>query len=332
MSPKVVTLFPSFAHKGGAEDMAISIAKGLSAPNEQPVVLSQDPIVGEIYKESGCNFEKFNIANIKKYHKEGAVFLSHHRKLTTYLLLISRLLFFNKLRVLHVAHNTFSNLKYTTLYPSQNIAVSQSVKDNMVSYFGVPENRIKVIYNGLEDQMTPDKAFQRINNDSVNVLFLGRIDPVKRQVEFVNQTKGKLSPNIKIYFGGEGKDFEQLKATIGDNHQYIPLGLIDVYKELGKFDYVCLFSEKEGLPLSLIQGCMFGKPLITNDIPQSLEVNEDKVTGWVGHSWEEITKLLNNLPAPDSEEYRHYSANARRVFETKFSYDIMVGEYEKIIT
>ncbi len=328
---KVVTVFPSFALKGGAEDMAVSLARGLN-PASESIVLQIDSKINSQYAKSNIIFENFNIRNIRKYHNEGMIFLSHHRKTTTFLLLISRFFFLNKLKVVHVAHNTYSNLKRVTLFPTHNIAVSKSVKKNMVSFFKVKEKDIKVIYNGIHDYYNPENTKFRINQNSINILFLGRLDPIKRQVAFVNETRGKLNSSIKIYFGGVGKDFEILKKAIGDfTDQYILLGLIDVYKELHKFDYVCLFSEKEGLPLSLIEGQMFKKPLVTNDLPQCKEINRDGYNGYVTHSWEEVINCINHLPFPNDSEYLRLSENARKTFEEKFNFGKMISLYREYI-
>ena len=327
---KIITVFPSFANKGGAEDIAISIAQGLNTDG-RPIILQHDTAVCEQYGNLNVEFEKFNVANVRKYHKQGGIFISHHRKSTTFLILISKLLFFNKLRVIHVAHNTFSSLKNFTLFPQYNIAVSKTVKENMISYFGLKEHYVEVIYNGLHDNYNPDNSCARINGNTINVLFLGRIVPEKRQIEFVSATKGKLNKNIRIYFGGKGKDFDNLRSTINNNPQYVMLGLIDVYNDLYKFDYVCLFSEKEGLPLSLIQGGMFHKPLLTNDIPQCLEINIDGYGGFVCHTWDDVIKCINTVPSPDSMEYLNYSNNSRAIFEKLFNYDAMIRNYKKYI-
>lgn len=311
--------------------MALSIAKGLNKEMTS-VVLHNGSLVCQQYLDSGCVFEKFSLNNIRKYHNEACIFLSHHRKTTTYLILISKILFFNKLRIIHVAHTTFSSLRYFTLFPKYNIAVSKTVRKNMMSFFHIKGEDIQVIYNGLNDYYNcSEEATSRINENTINILFLGRIDPVKRQVEFVEKTKGRIDRTIKIYFGGEGKDSENLRIIINNDPQYTMLGLIDVYKELYKYDYVCLFSEKEGLPLSLIQGEMFHRPLITNDIPQCLEINSDGYSGFVCKSWNEIIERMNNLPAPGSKEYEAISLNSRAMFDKLFSYETMVQNYTSYI-
>lgn len=328
---KVITVFPSFANKGGAEDMAISIAKGLSE-DDTPVILHSDTTVGKVYENCGVVFEKLNLKNIRKYHRRGYVFLSHHRKSTTLLIMISRLLFFNKLRIIHIAHNTFSSLRRLTFFPKYNVAVSETVKENMISYFGLKDKNIKVIYNGIPDCYNSEHRDICDNEDTINILFLGRIDPVKRQVDFVNATKGHLNDNIRVYFGGKGVDSDKLKTAIGEDFHYKMLGLINPYVELYKYDYVCLFSEKEGLPLSLIEGAMFHKPLITNDIPPCLEININGYSGFVAHSWEETIKSLNNLSLRASSEYNTLSNNSREIFDRLFNYDIMIKNYSKYIS
>lgn len=327
---KIITVFTSFAKKGGAEDMAISIAKGLSE-DATPKILHSDTTVGEVYKNCGVVFEKINISIIRKYHKRGYVFLSHHRKSTTLLILISRLLFLGRLRIIHVAHNTFASLRRLSLFPKYNVAVSKTVKENMISYFSLKDNNIKVIYNGIVDSYDSEHRTMRINEDTINILFLGRIDPVKRQVNFVNATKGHFNDNIRIYFGGEGVDYKNLEAAIGEDFHYKMLGLINPYAELYKYDYVCLFSEKEGLPLSLIEAQMFHKPLLTNDIPQCLEINVDKYCGFVSHSWDEVIDCINNLPSYNDGSYLRLAANARSVYDKLFSYNRMIDSYKSFI-
>lgn len=327
----IVTVFTSFANKGGAEDMAISIALGLNQEGK-PIIFHQDPIVCEHYRNRNVEFQKLNLKNIYRQHKHGAIFLSHHRKTTTFLQIISKLFFLNRLNVVHVAHNTFTSLKYFTLFPKNNIAVSNTVKDNMKQYFGLKDQNIEVIYNGIVDKYQSGAYIPKKSKNTIDILFLGRINPVKRQVDFVKATKGNLADNIKIYFAGLGVDYDLLEKTIGNDLHYEMLGLVDPYTELYKYDYVCLYSEKEGLPLSLIEAQMFYKPLLTNDIPQCLEINSNNFCGFVDHSWTEIIERINNLPFPDSDQYKTLSKNSRTIYEDKFKYESMIRKYTEFLS
>lgn len=326
----IVNLFTSFRNKGGAEDVAISLAKGL-AEGEKPVVLQMDNAVHDTYAAEHVDIQKLTIGNVKRLHKEGAIFLSHHRKVTTLLVAWSKMLFFGKLRIVHVAHNTFNSLKYLTLFPKYNVAVSNTVKENMSSYFGVNADKVEVIYNGMQDKYIPATPEAPKEVSKTNVLFLGRIVPVKQQLEFVKHTKGKLTDNVKIYFAGVGPDLEALKAEIKGDPHYESLDLINPYTELYHYDYVSLFSQKEGLPLSLIEAEMFCRPMVTNDIPQACEVNVGGVTGFVNHSWEEITNCLNTLPHRDSKDYNEMSRQARANYERMFDYNVMIYNYKRYL-
>ena len=57
---KIITVFPSFANKGGAEDIAISIAQGLNTDG-RPIILQHDTAVCEQYGNLNVEFEKFNV-------------------------------------------------------------------------------------------------------------------------------------------------------------------------------------------------------------------------------------------------------------------------------
>lgn len=329
MEKLIVTVYPRFVNKGGAQDMAISIAKGLST-SEKPIIMYDNPVIRDDYRSQEIDFVKMTISNIRKFHKKKAIFLSHHRKTTTYLKLISLFWFGNKLKIVHVAHNTFNTLRHLTLFPQNIVAVSKTVKDNLVDYFKIPPERVSVIYNGIIDTFHPTSNVIS-NNKEIKILFIGRIEPVKRQIQFFEKTKGKINPKIKIYFAGVGSDYEKFKQFTKDSNQYIALGLIDIHTELYTYDYVCLFSEKEGLPLSLIEGCMFAKPLLTNSIPSSLEINHKDYNGLVGNTWEDIINMLNSLPDLAVETYLKLSTHSRDLFEKEFDYNVMICKYKDLL-
>lgn len=325
----VVTVYPRFVSKGGAQDIALAVAKGIS-PNVPPIILFDNPNICDYYKKENVRWIKFKISTIRKLHKQGAIFISHHRKLTTRLMLISYVFFFNRLKVIHVAHNTFNTLKAVTIFPKRIIAVSKTVKENLVNYFKISEERVSVIYNGIIDKYDENKAHP-YDPENIKILFIGRIVPVKKQIEFFNISKGKINSNIKISFGGIGEEYDKLKELTKDNPQYHTLGLIDVNIELPKYDYVCLFSEKEGLPLSLIEGCMLAKPLLTNTIPSSLEVNKTGYNGYASDTWDGIIDMINRLSSISNHQYDQLSSNSRKLFISQFQHNVMIAKYRNYL-
>jgi glycosyltransferase involved in cell wall biosynthesis len=235
--------------------------------------------------------------------------------------------------IVHVAHNIFTNLKYFTIFQKNIIAVSNAVKKNLIEYFGVKDSNVEVIYNGIEDALLKrHKTYLNQNYDlNIKILLAARICRVKRQVELVMHTKGFLNDNIELYFAGEGDEYDLLENTIGSCNQYKMLGHIDVLKEMDKYDYVCLFSQKEGFGISLIEGCMMGKPLLTNDIDAVLEINEHNYNGFVVKNWNELIECINKLPNRFSVEYKRLSSNSRKKYESFFTLDKMLDEYREYI-
>lgn len=325
---RVITIYPNFKNRGGAQGVALQLAKGLN-DKDIPIVLTKTPeqhIISD-YKD-GVHFESFSFNSVRKYCNIDTVFLSHHRKYT------SVLLFFNiflrkRLNIVHVVHSTFSNLKFLSFFPKKVIAVSNGVRKNLIEYFSLSPQNVKVIFNGIKD-MRVDQPL-RAEDGKIKILLPARICAVKQQVDLVLRTKRKLLSHIHIYFAGVGEDMENLQNVINNEGQYHYLGYISLEDEIHKYDYICLFSQKEGLPLSLIEGCMFGKPLITNDISSVLDVNEPNETGFVYSDFDSLIEGLNNLPYHNTNEYTRLSENARKRYEDYFTEEKMIARYREVI-
>ncbi len=326
---KVVSVYPNFANKGGAQNVVLQLAEKLNEAAENRIVLTSTP-VGSIepdYRQRGT-FLKLGWRSVRNLTSEDTVFLSHHRKCTS-LLLMYKKLFLPKMHVVHVAHNTFNNLRSFCLYPQRVVAVSHAVKSNLMDYFRLSEQRVTVIYNGLPDYR--NHANMGRHPGEVHVLLAGRICAVKQQLEIVRQAKGKLSPHVHLFFAGVGADAVALQELIKGEAQLHYLGQVDMQKSLNQFDYICLFSQKEGLGLSLIEGCMFGKPMITNNLPVMLELNVAGETGFVYSDIASLVRGLNTLPLVDSEAYKRLSRNARARYELLFTEDKMVAQYKRLL-
>lgn len=327
---QVVSIYPNFANQGGAQNVVLQLAHSLNS-TKLPIVLTQTKCtdITSAYLPQ-ANYKMFSWRSVCSLANKDTVFLSHHRLCTTKLMLY-KLLLGRRLRVVHVAHNTFTNLRFCTLYPQKVIAVSTGVKKNLIEYFHLKSERVQVIFNGIKDLYD---ANETVSNTSgkIRILLPGRICAVKQQVKIVEYCKGKLSPHIQIDFAGDGDERERLKQAIKDSSQFHYLGFVSMKDCLPHYDYVLLFSEKEGLGLSLIEGCMFGKPLITNDVPAVLDVNEDKKTGFVYPTFEKLVEGLNQLPLPGSEEYKWLSANARKKYEHRFTEERMIAAYKDVLS
>ena len=319
-----VSIYHNFENRGGAQNVTIQIASNIS---ESKIVLTNTPLkkIDENYVGSNVIFKKFGIHEIIRNRNK--IFLSHSRKLTTTLCLLNKLGL--GLKIVHVAHNLFNDHKKTTLYPPIIIAVSNAVKQNLVDFFGISPDRITVIYNGDKDKYDIHRIEQ--NDGRTKLLIPARICPVKKQLDLVRAIKNRVPDDVLFCFAGKGEDLSKLLIEIKNDSHFRYDGLIDMKKDLYNYDYVCLFSEKEGMPLSLLEGCMFGKPLLTNAIAACLEINKDGWNGKVVCDFDELIRMLPNIPRPGSEEYIKYSVNSRKLYEIYFTENIMLNKYRNIL-
>jgi glycosyltransferase involved in cell wall biosynthesis len=273
------------------------------------------------------SYLKFSIKNILKFKKH--IFISHHRKITTYLVLLNKIFFLN-LKIVHVAHNEFFTLNQISLFPNFIIAVSNKVKTNLIEYFHITEQRISVIHNGLEDKLK-SKTLKKYNQQDIRILYPARINNVKQQVILVEYLNNKLNRNITIDFAGEGDEKDKLSEICKNTNQFNYIGFVKIEEVINQYDFIMLYSKNEGLPLSLIEACMFQKPILANDVGGNLEILKDGFNGFKLSNFESLQNKLNQLQFLTNKEYRILASNARQVFEKKFSSKKMYSQYRNII-
>jgi len=261
-----------------------------------------------------------------------AIWISHHRKVTTLLVLLKKVLL-KKLKIIHVAHNEFNNLRRVSLFPKRNIAVSHGVKKNMVHYFKINEADITVIHNGIE---IPEKMEcpWHLDPHTTNILYPARITNVKNQVSLVKRLNSENLPkNIKIFFAGEGNQEDLLRDNIVGNPQFEFLGYINqVSSYFYYFDYVMLTSLNEGLPITLIEALATGTPIITNNVGGNLEILCPNKNGFiVSNDLSDISKVLSSIPTRNSTKYKSMADNAINKFSVEFTHEKMIHDYIKYI-
>ncbi len=331
MKVKIISSYTTFQNPGGAEKVLFKLHNFFKKQGYEVYVASFDNYEDIKNKVDILNDEFINIKKLlTNDYLKNSIVLSHHRKVTTFLKLLN--LFDNNFKLIHIAHNVFYNLKYFTLFPCNNITVSEAVKRNMIEYFKVKEKNITCIYNGIEDKNKNLNQLHNFNKDEIKIIYPARICKVKMQLELVDYLKDKLDKRIKIYFAGDGENSEELKEKIQNSENFFYLGkvnnLIELYKN---YDFMLLFSEKEGLPLSLVEACMFGIPSITRNVGGCGEVITDRYNGFVVKKLDELLQTLNNLPNLSEDEYINLCKNARKVYEEKFTEEKMFNEYLKYI-
>ena len=203
------------------------------------------------------------------------------------------------------------------------IAVSNSTKE-LIQSVGVPEEKIEVIYNGVQncmltketDSMAVDNLRKEygIRDEDKILLTVARVLPRKGQDTVIKAlpTVLKEFPRLKYMIVGEGryrKKFSELALEIGVNDNVIFTGGVAHEETINFFDLADIFimpnrywnDKVEGLPNSLIEASARSVPLIAGDHGGSREAVRDNVTGLLvdPQSVEEVAQAIITILKDD---------------------------------
>lgn len=328
MALEILSLTKDMDEFGGAQKMLVDIHRGIKTEyNAKVLGFTKFTKLHAKYKIDKSEYVKFK----GPFMLNNKLLIVHDRRIITFIMVLKRLFFLNT-KILYVSHGTYDSLNWASLFPGDIISISTKVNSNLINYFGLKKSNIRLIYNGINDLDNVDLTYSR-KNTKVVILYTAKIYGLKRQLEVVDNLKGKLSPEIEIHFAGTGPDYQELENKCKQSPNFKALGFIeDVSKVIPKVDYLMLYSIREGLPISLLEGAMHGKPLLANDVGGNLEICLPGENGFLlTPNWDELADTLNALASLPDDEYTRLSKNSRKRYEDMFTYDKMIAQYINVI-
>jgi glycosyltransferase involved in cell wall biosynthesis len=325
MTTEILSLTVDMDHFGGAQKVMMDVHNGIKTK----------------FKAKVLGFNKFNDLhpkyNIKQdeyvrftnpFYLNNKVLIVHSRNIMAVIMIIKWVFFLNT-KILYVHHNVYSTLKWASFFPKDIISISTKVTENLLGYFNLKNRNIELIYNGIRDEGNDELVTAKKNK--IIILYSARINEVKRQLQLVDFLAGKLHPSIEIHFAGTGSDYDQLNDKCKDLNNFKVLGFVNNTKDvILNSDYLMLFSIQEGLPISLIEGAMYGKPLLVNDVGGNIEIGIPGQNGIkLPDDWNDLPVILNNLVLIDEHEYQKKCVESRERYKEMFTYDKMISNYCK---
>ncbi len=252
----------------------------------------------------------------------------------------------------HLLHGYFSSAGRTAVVGVERmlarptnrlVAVGDRVRiDLLAAGIGRP-NQFVVVPPGTRLGPLPPPSAARIKlglrADSVVVTLVARLTPIKRPERFV-QLAGALAgvhPNVEFVVAGGGELLQPLQDLATRLRAPVRfLGwMSDVETVYSASDVVVLTSDNEGMPVSLIEAALAGRPCVTTDVGGASEVVASGTTGIVtatdvGALSAAVARLL------DDEELRRTmgaaaAPRAHHFFGAERLANDIAGIYEELV-
>lgn len=257
----------------------------------------------------------------------------------------------------HVFHSYFGVLK-TYLFKSIErrlarqstgiIAISNLQKRELCEEHKISsKNKITVIplgfdldnfHTDLESKRIETRTKYKITDDEVAIAIVGRLAKIKNHKLFLDAIEkvGAMTSNkLAIFIVGDGAERDFIKKIISTMNPLsnVRIEMTSWIKDIGTFnagmDIMCLTSNNEGTPVSLIEAQAANIPVITTDVGGVRDIVIDGETGFVvpkksvAQFVEKLLILVN-----DKKKRIKMSQNGWSFVEDKFHYKTLVKNME----
>jgi glycosyltransferase involved in cell wall biosynthesis len=272
----------------------------------------------------GDSLERLNNLSIEQTTIKRLHSLNPFHILTT-LIRLKKLINFNNIDVVHTNHRMTEILitllrifskckaksvitvlsilkrKYGIEYKSEHIiAVSQSVKNNLIRIFSVNPSHITVIPHFIEDATASNN--HDIDSEKRIIFSAGRFHPEKNYIVLLKAVNRIPEENLKVVLIGQGKEKKLYKDYARLNN--IDLEIIEPMDDLSELfnkSTLCVLpSSTDPFPHFMLETGIHKKPFIGSDVDGMGELIIEKING---------LKFENNNDADLAEKIKLFLNN-----------------------
>jgi glycosyltransferase involved in cell wall biosynthesis len=156
------------------------------------------------------------------------------------------------------------------------VAVSHGVAEDLIGVYGLPRERIHVIYNPVNIHELQSKAEESTDHPWFAagkppvLLGVGRLTAAKDYVTLIRAfSLVRQQRNVRLVIAGEGEERSRLETLIKELDLVADVDLPGFIQNpislMARARIFILSSNREGLPNALIQAMFVGTPLISTD-------------------------------------------------------------------
>jgi glycosyltransferase involved in cell wall biosynthesis len=170
------------------------------------------------------------------------------------------------------------------------IAVSSEVTRYLATY--LTADRFDVVRNGISigkvrSQLSSAEAKSRLglHPNSLVVGTAARLTSVKRLDLFlgVAERLSRTLPEVRFVIAGKGSEENRLRNLIKQHHLENRVSLLghrdDIHEILGAMDLMLITSDREGIPMVVLEAMALGVPIVARDVGGIREVLDHGATG-----------------------------------------------------
>ncbi|MGE5308075.1 MAG: glycosyltransferase family 4 protein [Deltaproteobacteria bacterium] len=226
------------------------------------------------------------------------------------------------------------------------IAISGSVREHLKQDFKVPEERIRLVYSGVDTEglrLDAPKSRQTVRTSfgldpSGPVIgIVARLSEVKGQPFLIRAFASVLKrvPEAQLMIVGEGKTEDSLRrltAELGlkERVHFLP-SVNNVREAYYAMDIFVMPSLNEGLGLGLMEAMAWGKPVVGSAVGGILNLIRDGENGILARPGDPdslASGILRLIDAPDLAAT--LGNNARKFISDNFSLEKMAAQTEGV--
>jgi glycosyltransferase involved in cell wall biosynthesis len=201
------------------------------------------------------------------------------------------------------------------------IAISEATKNDLIERYRVPEERISVVYHGVDERFRPADAVEMarargklgLGTDERFILFVGTLQPRKNLVRLIEafETIADDEPNLKLVLAGRrGWKTDEIDLAIATSRHRARILLpghvpdADLPALYSSATVVVLISLFEGFGLPALEAMACGAPVLVSDRGSLPEVAGDAAVIVDPLDVREIVAGLRDLMDPEDRKRR----------------------------
>lgn len=209
---------------------------------------------------------------------------------------------------------------------------------------GVDDDRIAIIPNGIDLAEYPDlpvrgnfRATWGISDHAKIVLYLGRLDPTKGIDILIRSfavVAREFDDAVLVLVGGNmGYDegFKEQVRLLGLDDRVIFTGFVSKEDKMAAFTDADVFVTPSftGFPITFLEACLCGTPIVTTGQGDLLTWIEDTVGYTTRYTPEALAGAIMHLLADDTLRAR-FGEKAKDLIRTKYNWQAIVREVEAL--